>query len=266
MYTQSCGAALFSALMLLLSCTLVSATDTGTNFLNLRTIITAAADTIWAPLNATGVSNVTNFGSIPAIAQSTIGTADLIANVTGSILGSKYSLDVNKAAFINNTTIPMDGIYTNYLDAIPTLSSALTALGKSWHQELNIPIYLAIEALTESVHGFGSSMLQANLITSNSTIRTIQVANTLSDAQAAWSKILNYPGRRRRSAPIVPVRRSTEGEARVIDGAIRRAEDVSQGDVKPASNAQCSEGVPCVNSFKKRRVGTVVGRSIVPWA
>lgn len=36
----------------------------------------------------------------------------------------------------------------------------------------------------------------------------------------------------------------------------------SQGDAKLSRNAQCSEGIPCTDGVGKRRVGTVVGRSI----
>ncbi|OCK79467.1 hypothetical protein K432DRAFT_68166 [Lepidopterella palustris CBS 459.81] len=212
----------------------------------------------------------------------------------------------------------MDTAYITYIDSVPTLSSALTALGRSWHQELNAPVYSAIEAFAQALHGYGSDLLSSSLISTDATIRTIHVAGTLSDAQSAWSKILNYPSganrggyfrKKKRAADpdtqpaksdisierrdrIIrrnsPPRKSTEGRARSSDGGVRQAVNVAMvmgseegkatgladrekvkdkdGDKSPTPDTPVSGTSAPAPHLCRRRVGTVVGRSIVPWA
>ncbi|KAF2495249.1 hypothetical protein BU16DRAFT_618091 [Lophium mytilinum] len=88
----------------------------------------------------------------------------------------------------------MNDEYLSYIQSIPTLSSALTALGRSWHTELNAPIYKAIDALSQSLFAYSSDLLERDLLTGSTTLPTLHAAGSLSDAQACWSKILNYPG------------------------------------------------------------------------
>jgi hypothetical protein len=38
-----------------------------------------------------------------------------------------------------------------YVQSIPNLSAALVALGRSWHRELNRPVYEAIDGLQQGV-------------------------------------------------------------------------------------------------------------------
>ncbi|KAF2807592.1 uncharacterized protein BDZ99DRAFT_464528 [Mytilinidion resinicola] len=71
---------------------------------------------------------------------------------------------------------------------------ALIALGRSWHTELNAPIYKAIDALSESLFAYSSDLLERDLLTGNTTLPTLHASGSLSNAQACWSKILNYPG------------------------------------------------------------------------
>ncbi|KAF2195489.1 hypothetical protein K469DRAFT_744063 [Zopfia rhizophila CBS 207.26] len=154
---------------------------------DLRTIISTVASTVGAPTNSSR-----NWGFLP-VASESLGTADLIGNITGMILRAQYDLNVDQNAWVNGTQ-SLDGPYIEYVSAIPNLSTALTALGRSWHRELNHPVWTAVDALQQSIGEFSSALLQANLTHSNSTIRTIRASSTLEDAQMAWSRILNLPG------------------------------------------------------------------------
>ena len=71
MYTP-CLAALFLALALFFSLSFAVSTDGSMDLPNLQAIITAAANTIWTPLNATGGSNTTYLGGLPPTIQGTI--------------------------------------------------------------------------------------------------------------------------------------------------------------------------------------------------
>lgn len=59
---------------------------------------------------------------------------------------------------------------------------------------MNRPIHDAIQTLQNTITEFSSSLLQANLVDSKSTIRTIRASSTLEDAQIAWARPLNLPG------------------------------------------------------------------------
>ena len=56
---------------------------------NLRAVINAAADTIGSPQNANR-----GWGLLPSGGQ--MGTADLINNITSTVLQSKFQIDTNK--------------------------------------------------------------------------------------------------------------------------------------------------------------------------
>jgi hypothetical protein len=90
------------------------------------------------------------------------------------------------------------GLLTNdtsqYVSTLPTLSTALVTLGRSWHRDMNRPVNEAISGLQETVNQFSKSLLTAGLIDSNSTLRTIRSSATLENAQVAWGRILNLPG------------------------------------------------------------------------
>ncbi|KAJ4303754.1 hypothetical protein N0V90_002655 [Kalmusia sp. IMI 367209] len=182
---------------------------------DLKTIIDSTAATI----NAAPNNSSWGFFS-PASPAGALGTADLIANISTTILRAKYLLDVDKIAWItvpDNTTavdptttetsprpptltptppseITLDTPYTTYVSSIPTLANALVALGRAWHKELNTPVSEAIAALQQTVTTFSTSMLEANLLNSSSILRTIRASSTLESAQVAWSRALNLPG------------------------------------------------------------------------
>jgi hypothetical protein len=92
----------------------------------------------------------------------------------------------------SNTSI--DNPYLDYVSSIPTLSGALTALGRAWHKEMNKPVWEAIDALQKTISTFSSDMLSADLIHSQSVLRTIRASSSLEDAQQAWARLLNLPG------------------------------------------------------------------------
>jgi len=215
---------------------------------DLKSIIDSAATTI----NAAPNNSSWGFFS-PASPAGAMGTADLVANITTTVLRASYFLNVNKVsggcllcncstssgllmvlqiAWITTpnttnttnltttspttsttpdqttslltaspplpTTLPanttLDEPYLAYINSIPNLSSALTTLGRSWHKELNKPVWEAIDALQQIISTFSSDMLAAELIHSQAILRSIRVSSSLEDAQQAWSRVLNLPG------------------------------------------------------------------------
>lgn len=60
---------------------------------------------------------------------------------------------------------------------------------------MNTPVHEAIDALQQSISTLQSTMLQNDLIKSAAVIRTIRASSSLEDAQQAWSRFLNLPGR-----------------------------------------------------------------------
>lgn len=88
----------------------------------------------------------------------------------------------------------LDAPYLDYISTIPTLANALVHLGRSWHKELNNPVAEAIGALQQAMTQFSSSMLESDLLNSQSILRTIRASGTLESAQVAWSRALNLPG------------------------------------------------------------------------
>ncbi|KAF2005855.1 hypothetical protein P154DRAFT_286406 [Amniculicola lignicola CBS 123094] len=170
--------------------------DALTDLKDLKTVINSAATTIGTPTNSSR-----NWGFLsPATGQ--LGTADLLQNITSSILKAKYGLDIDPQSWINATNAThvgsnltsLDDPYIEYISAIPNLATALVALGRSWHREMNKPIHEGISYLQEAVNQFSTSLLSSNLTHSNSTMRTIRASNSLEDAQVAWTRILNFPG------------------------------------------------------------------------
>jgi hypothetical protein len=85
--------------------------------------------------------------------------------------------------------------YIDCVSSISNLSASLIARGRTWHSEMNYPVYEAIEALQQGVSVFQTGLLQNELIGSQAVIRTIRASSTLEDAKQAWSRFLNLPGR-----------------------------------------------------------------------
>ncbi|KAH9861610.1 hypothetical protein J1614_011362 [Plenodomus biglobosus] len=196
------------------------------DLVDLRTVINAAANTI-------GDTNNPNRGwGFNLGGSEQLGTADLVNNVTTTILRSKWQLDTNKtmwllpknlsdpdttpppltptlpltASLVLPSTLPtttptLDNIttdlstpYIDYVSTISSLSTSLISLGRAYHREMNAPVYQAIAALQQSLSALQSAMLSNKLMRPNAVIRTLRASSSLEDAQQAWSRFLNLPG------------------------------------------------------------------------
>ncbi|KAH7081699.1 hypothetical protein BKA63DRAFT_562236 [Paraphoma chrysanthemicola] len=204
---------------------LAIATPAVQDLINLRTVIDAAANTIGDTRNP---NRGWGFGSREGV----MGTADLVNNVTNTVLGMKWQIDTNKTAWLlpddatnpttklttptpftptlplstsivmpsalptaaANATVDLSKPYIDYVSAIPNLSTALTSLGRVYHREMNSPVKEAIAGLQQSIPTLQSAMLQDNLISSQAVIRTIRASSSLEAAQVAWGRFLNLPG------------------------------------------------------------------------
>lgn len=91
--------------------------------------------------------------------------------------------------------VNLDEPYLAYINSVPNLAAALTALGRAWHKELNKPIWDAIDALQSAATSFSTSMLSADFIHGPSILRTTRASSSLEDAKVAWSRLLNIPGK-----------------------------------------------------------------------
>jgi hypothetical protein len=60
---------------------------------------------------------------------------------------------------------------------------------------MNSPVNQAIQGLQQSLTTLQTNMLQSNLISSQAILRTIRASSSLEDAQVAWGRFLNLPGR-----------------------------------------------------------------------
>ncbi|EOA84853.1 uncharacterized protein SETTUDRAFT_20369 [Exserohilum turcica Et28A] len=203
------------------------------DFADLRTVINAAASAIGDPNNSNR-----GFGFNWPGSSNQMGTADLVNNITSTILRGKFQLDTNKAAWLTpatsvnvppainstapptqatptlpltaslvaptviptatlkpeNLTVDLTTPYIDYVQAIPNLSSSLTALGREFHREMNAPVNEAIAGLQESLTTLQTAMLDANLINAQAVIRTIRASSSLESSQTAWGRSLNLPG------------------------------------------------------------------------
>jgi hypothetical protein len=92
------------------------------------------------------------------------------------------------------SNISLDTPYLDYVSSIPTLANALIDLGRAWHKELNAPVSEATGALEQAMEQFSTSMLEDELLSSKSILRTIRASSSLESAQVAWSRMLNLPG------------------------------------------------------------------------
>jgi hypothetical protein len=92
------------------------------------------------------------------------------------------------------SNISLDTPYLDYVSSIPTLANALVDLGRAWHKELNAPVSEATGALQQAMKEYSTSMLEGELLSSKSILRTIHASSSLESAQVAWSRVLNLPG------------------------------------------------------------------------
>jgi hypothetical protein len=60
---------------------------------------------------------------------------------------------------------------------------------------MNSPVNQAIEGLQQSLTTLQTTMLQSDLIGSQAVLRTIRASSSLENAQVAWGRFLNLPGR-----------------------------------------------------------------------
>ena len=60
---------------------------------------------------------------------------------------------------------------------------------------MNAPVREAISGLQQSLSTLQSAMLQSDLISSQAVLRTIRASSALENAQVAWGRFLNLPGR-----------------------------------------------------------------------
>ncbi|KAF1916102.1 hypothetical protein BDU57DRAFT_573752 [Ampelomyces quisqualis] len=194
---------------------------------DLRIVINAAAGTI-------GDTNNPNRGWGFNIGKGeSMGTADLVNNITNTVLRMKFQIDTNLTAWLlpDNATIPaangntptplpptlpltssiampsavptsivnatvdLSTPYIDYISTIPSLSTSLTSLGRAYHREMNSPVNQAIQGLQQSLTTLQTTMLQSNLIGSPGVLRTIRASSSLENAQVAWGRFLNLPGR-----------------------------------------------------------------------
>ncbi|KAH7409971.1 hypothetical protein DE146DRAFT_775200 [Phaeosphaeria sp. MPI-PUGE-AT-0046c] len=200
------------------------ATPAVQDFADLRTVINAAAGTIGDPKSPNrgwGFSVGSGNG---------MGTADLINNITNTVLRVKFQVDTNQTAWLspnngtlNNTTptpiippLPLSSSialpsslptslanattdlstpYIDYVSAIPNLCTALTSLGRAIHREMNAPVNTGIEGLQQSLTTLQTTMLQSDFISSQAILRTIRASGCLENARVAWGRFLNLPGR-----------------------------------------------------------------------
>jgi hypothetical protein len=80
-----------------------------------------------------------------------------------------------------------------YIQAIPNLSSSLTALGRAFHREMNAPVTEAVAGLQQSLTTFQTALLEGDLISAQAVVRTIRASSSLETAATAWSRFLNLP-------------------------------------------------------------------------
>lgn len=60
---------------------------------------------------------------------------------------------------------------------------------------MNSPVNTAIEGFQQSLTTLQTTMLQNELISSQAILRTIRASSSLENAQVAWGRFLNLPGR-----------------------------------------------------------------------
>jgi hypothetical protein len=60
---------------------------------------------------------------------------------------------------------------------------------------MNAPVNTAIEGLQQSLTTLQTTMLQSDLIGSQAILRTIRASSSLENAQVAWGRFLNLPGK-----------------------------------------------------------------------
>ncbi|RMZ69644.1 hypothetical protein GMOD_00006479 [Pyrenophora seminiperda CCB06] len=192
------------------------------DFADISCVISAAASAIGDPNNPNR-----GFGFNTVGGNGQMGTADLVNNITNTILRGKFQFDTNKPvdASVNNSTSPIQlpptlpvtasvvkpsvlatttptlsnltvnltEPYMDYIQTIPDLCSSLIELGRNFHREMNAPVSEAIGGLEQCLTTFQTTLLEDDLITAPAVVRTIKASGCLAKAQTAWSRFLNLP-------------------------------------------------------------------------
>ncbi|KAI4710491.1 hypothetical protein J4E89_004946 [Alternaria sp. Ai002NY15] len=194
---------------------------------DMRSVVDAAASAIGNPDNPNRGFGFNLFGG-----SDQMGTADLVNNITNTILRAKYQLDTNRPSnstlngtlptssvptlatptlpltaslalptsiptttpTLDNLTIDLTSPYMAYVQSMPDLANSLTTLGRAYHREMNSPVNEAIAGLEQSLTTFQTALLESELISAQAVIRTIRASSSLESAATAWSRFLNLPG------------------------------------------------------------------------
>ncbi|GAB7346614.1 hypothetical protein MBLNU459_g1754t1 [Dothideomycetes sp. NU459] len=91
----------------------------------------------------------------------------------------------------------MDQAYLGYIDALGSMAEACQSRGRLFHDEINLPVYEALQGLASIVHSYGTDLTSRKLISRESTIRTMTSGSDVIEAQSAWANNRNYPGKKR---------------------------------------------------------------------
>ncbi|KAF1820721.1 uncharacterized protein K489DRAFT_403312 [Dissoconium aciculare CBS 342.82] len=183
-----------SALQLLSTLALLLATvwaEPSDDLRNLTNSCLNVADSLTLSLNDTSAKN----------------TSDLVQYVMYEVGASMANLGCDTSTQhvprmnITNTTsvAEFDDTYLDYAASLGELSHAVIARGRIFHQEMNLPVVVALQGLASAVYYYGRCLRNGNFISQGATIRTWTAGSDIVEAQTAWDKNLNYPGRRRRA-------------------------------------------------------------------
>ncbi|KAJ9664814.1 hypothetical protein H2201_005035 [Coniosporium apollinis] len=176
----------FSTFVLSLATTAL-ASDGITDLQTMTAFLTDAALQIWS----TQITNGTAAYNGPVTP-----TMDLIANISAQVNASKASLEADQNAFTNGQTGAVETTYLSYIDTIPTFAQAIESQGRTWHDEMNAPVFANLQSLGAAIQAYGSSLRRVQLISQTSMIRTIRAVSAVSNAQRSWGRPFNYPGKR----------------------------------------------------------------------
>ncbi|KAI4942031.1 hypothetical protein J4E91_010418 [Alternaria rosae] len=196
---------------------------------DLQSVINSAASAIADPNNPNRGFGFNLFGG-----SGQMGTADLVNNITNTILRGKFQLDTNRTSWLlpnttinstlptpptlatptlpltaslalptsiptttptlDNLTIDLTSPYMEYIQSMPNLANSLITLGRAYHREMNSPVNEAVAGLQQSLTTFQTALLESDLISAQAVIRTIRASSSLESAATAWSRFLNLPG------------------------------------------------------------------------
>jgi len=154
------------------------------------------ADTLIFSLNDTSAKN----------------TSDLVQYIVYEVGASMANLGCDTSGHnvprLNTTNMTssaaFDDIYFDYAAGLGELSHAVIARGRVPHQELGLPVMVALQGLASAVYYYGRCLRNGNFISQSATIRTWTAGSDITEAQTAWDDIpsastpsTNYQRRKR---------------------------------------------------------------------